>query len=219
MRGIGIVIPAAGSSSRMRGRDKLLEEVDRQPLLTRQTLMALGTGFPVLVTLRPNSPRAKVLPKGLERRDVPDAAEGLAASLRCGARWARARDLTALMVLLADLPELTLDDLQCVTAHFAQDPSQICRATDDSGKPGHPVIFPAIFFDEMQELTGDDGARPLLAQHPLRLCRLPDLRATTDLDTPEAWASWRAKREREQATPTRRRTLSHRRFRSHRRNL
>jgi CTP:molybdopterin cytidylyltransferase MocA len=197
MRGIGIVIPAAGNSTRMRGRDKLLEPVAGQPLLTRQTRLALGTGWPVLVTLRPGDARAKVLPDSVERREVPEAAEGLAASLRCGAAWAQNQGLTALMVLLADLPELTLDDLQCVAAHYAQDPSHICRATDDSGKPGHPVIFPAAFFDRMQKLTGDDGARPLLAQHPLRLCPLPDLRATTDLDTPEAWAAWRAKQARE----------------------
>jgi len=197
MRGIGIVIPAAGNSSRMRGRDKLLEPVAGQPLLARQARLALGAGWPVLVTLRPGDARAKVLPDSVERREVPDAAEGLTASLRCGAAWAQNQGLTALMVLLADLPELTLDDLQCVVAQYAQDPSQICRATDDSGKPGHPVIFPAVFFDAMQKLTGDDGARPLLEQHPPRLCALPGQHATTDLDTPEAWAAWRAKQARE----------------------
>jgi CTP:molybdopterin cytidylyltransferase MocA len=197
MRDIGILIPAAGASSRMRGRDKLLEEVGGQPLLARQAHLALNTGWPVLVTRRPEDARAKVLPEGVERRDLPKAAEGLAASLRCGAAWAQAKYLTALMILLADLPELTLDDLQCVTAHYAQDPTRPCRATDDSGKPGHPVIFPAAFFDQLQGLTGDDGAKPILARHSPRLCPLPGLRATTDLDTPEDWAAWRAKQARE----------------------
>ena len=193
MHGIGIVIPAAGRSSRMRGRDKLLEEVGGQPLLARQAHLALNTGWPVLVTLNSGGARARVLPEGVERRNVPEAAEGLAASLRCGAAWAQARGLTALMVLLADLPDLTLDDLQSVAAHFAQDPTHPCRASDDSGTPGHPVVFPARFFGQMQGLSGDEGAKPLLSDHPARLCPLPGLRATTDLDTPEAWAAWRAK--------------------------
>jgi len=197
MRGIGIVIPAAGASSRMRGRDKLLEQVAGQPLLARQARLALATGGPVLVTLRPGDARTKVLPGTVERREIPDAAEGLAASLRCGAAWAQGQGLTALMVLLADLPELTMDDLQYVAAHYAQDPTQPCRATDDSGKPGHPVIFPAKHFEAMQKLHGDDGAKPLLAQDPPRLCPLPDLHATTDLDTPEDWAAWRANQSRE----------------------
>lgn len=196
MHNIGILIPAAGTSSRMRGGDKLLEQVDGQPLLARQAQIARATGYPVLVTLRPDDPRANVLPDGVAVQETAEATEGLAASLRTGAAWAQDQGFGAIMIVLADLPEITLDDLQTVTAHFAQDPTEICRATDDSGKPGHPVIFPAAVFDRMQELTGDDGAKPLLAQQPPRLCRLPGLRATTDLDTPEAWAAWRAKRAR-----------------------
>jgi len=181
----------------MRGRDKLLEPVGELPLLTRQAQLALATGWPVLVTLRPGDARAGVLPERVEPHEVPDAAEGLAASLRCGAAWAQAQDLAALMVLLADLPDLTPDDLHSVAACFAQDPTRPCRATDDSGKPGHPVIFPTSYFDAMQNLRGDDGAKPILADHPARLCPLPGLRASTDLDTPEAWAAWRARQARE----------------------
>ncbi|WP_294621047.1 nucleotidyltransferase family protein [uncultured Roseovarius sp.] len=197
MRSIGIVIPAAGASSRMRGCDKLLEKVDGQPLLARQARRALATGWPVLVTLRPGDARAEVIPDGVARREVPGAAEGLAASLRSGAAWAESLNLTALMVVLADLPDLTTEDLETIAAAFSEDPNRIIRATDDSGKPGHPVIFPAKHFEAMQILRGDDGAKPLLAQDPPRLCPLPGLRATTDLDTPEDWAAWRANQTRE----------------------
>lgn len=196
MHNIGILIPAAGTSSRMRGRDKLLEDVDGVPLLARQARVALCLGCPVLVSLRPGDPRGTVLPDDTEQAEVPDAVEGLSASLRTGAAWAQDQGFDALLVLLADLPDLTASDLQTVLGDFTGSPTRIIRATDDSGKPGHPVIFPAAVFDRMQELTGDDGAKPLLAQQPPRLCRLPGLRATTDLDTPEAWAAWRAKRVR-----------------------
>ena len=46
-----ILIPAAGRSSRMRGRDKLLEQVGGIPLLRLRVEAALATGHQVLVTL------------------------------------------------------------------------------------------------------------------------------------------------------------------------
>jgi len=192
MRDIAILIPAAGRSSRMQGRDKLMENVEGQPLLARQTHMALATGAPVLVTVRPGDERIKALPKGAKGREVQDASEGIAASLRTGAAWAQDLGADALMVVLADLPDLTVQDLEMVADHFKKDPSLICRASDDSGKPGHPVIFPAKYFAQIQRLSGDQGAKAILAQAQPRICRLPGLRATTDLDTPEAWAAWRA---------------------------
>ena len=42
--GVFILIPAAGGSTRMRGRDKLLEDVGGTPLLARQVRVALSTG-------------------------------------------------------------------------------------------------------------------------------------------------------------------------------
>ncbi|NBR54129.1 MAG: nucleotidyltransferase family protein, partial [Rhodobacteraceae bacterium] len=41
-----ILILAAGKSSRMRGRDKHLEEIDGVPLLRRLALAALALGEP-----------------------------------------------------------------------------------------------------------------------------------------------------------------------------
>jgi CTP:molybdopterin cytidylyltransferase MocA len=192
MHDITILIPAAGSSSRMRGRDKLLEDVGGQPLLARQTRMALATGAPVLVTLRPRDQRSEVLPRGAKALNMPEASEGLAASLRSGAAWAEALGANALMVVLADLPDLTAQDLETVADHFSEEPRRICRATDESGQAGHPVIFPSLYFAQIQRLSGDDGAKAILAQNPPRICRLPALHATTDLDTPEAWTAWRA---------------------------
>ncbi|MDP4033396.1 MAG: nucleotidyltransferase family protein, partial [Pseudorhodobacter sp.] len=73
----------------------------------------------------------------------------------------------------------------------------ILRATDAAGRPGHPVIFPPWVLPELMGLSGDEGARPVLSRHAdrLRLIALPEQHATTDLDTPEAWAHWRSGRE------------------------
>ena len=62
-----IIILAAGASSRMRGRDKLLELVEGDPLLRRQAQMVRDvTSGPVIVALPPMPhPRYAVL-KGLD---------------------------------------------------------------------------------------------------------------------------------------------------------
>lgn len=190
-----ILIPAAGFSRRMRGADKLLEPVDGIALLTRQARAALATGARVIVTLPPApGPRGAAL-AGLDVTRVPvaDAAEGMAASIRAGVA-ALAPGTSALMILLADLPEIEAPDLARLLAAQSETPGAILRAAAEDGRPGHPVVFPPDLFAELAMVTGDEGARRVVAAHRGRLrdLPLPGARAVTDLDTPEAWAAWRA---------------------------
>jgi|SRR6056297_1569000 len=194
MADVLILIPAAGASSRMRGRDKLLEEVRGAPLLRDRVVMALGLGQDVLVTLPPDRPlRAEALrdlaQPHLSTVSVEDAATGLSASLHTGADWALRHGDSALMVLLPDLPDLTAEDINNVLQ--AYDGTHIIRATAQDGTPGHPVLFPAAFLPAMRHLKGDQGAQDILRANPVQTVRLPGTRATTDLDTPEAWTAWR----------------------------
>lgn len=187
-----ILILAAGSSSRMGDRDKLLEQVQGVPLLTLMAQRALETGAQVRVCLPgPDHPRVKALPADARPVWVPDAAEGMGASIRTGALSASRTE--ALMILPADMPELTTNDLQ--TLWQAHTPDAITRGASADGRPGHPVIFPQDLLRELETLRGDEGAKSVLVRHRqrLNLVSLPDQHALTDLDTPEAWANWRAK--------------------------
>ncbi|VVT29443.1 Molybdopterin-guanine dinucleotide biosynthesis protein MobA [Roseovarius sp. EC-HK134] len=192
MGAVAILVPAAGASSRMRGTDKLLEMVRGQPLLRDRVTLALGTGCDVAVTLPPEGLARRTALKGLDATllPVPDAATGMSASLRAGATWAMAEGVTALMVLLPDLPDLTADDMKIMLQ--VNDYEHIFRACDADGTPGHPVILPARLLPDLAQITGDTGARDLLRAHPVTPVPLPRQHATTDLDTPEAWAAWRA---------------------------
>jgi molybdenum cofactor cytidylyltransferase len=124
------------------------------------------------------------------------AAEGMAASIRA-ATAAAAAQTDALILLLADMPEVSAAHLDALIA--AYDPEEgraICRASDSRGRPGHPVLIGRRFFEALGRLEGDAGAKALLEAHGdlVETVPTPGLAATTDLDTPEAWAAWREAR-------------------------
>lgn len=191
-----ILILAAGSSSRMRGGDKLLERIDGAPQLARIAKAALTTGCPVAVALPQNHPKRAACLAGLavQHVTVPNPEDGMAASLTAG--LAALPVSAPVLLLLADLPDITAQDLQLFLAAWAKAPDAILRGTAGDGTAGHPVGFPPDLRAELLGLTGDQGARAVLARHKQRVLpvALPDTHATTDLDTPEDWALWRASR-------------------------
>lgn len=186
------LILAAGSSSRMgASRDKLLENIGNKPILEAAIQRATAVSDRVFVCLPgPTHPRAQLL-QGASAIWVADAEEGMGASIRTGVN--ALPDATDLMILPADMPDLTLDDLATVWA--AHKDGAITRGATADGRPGHPVIFPQELLRELLELRGDQGARQVIVRHRqrLHLVPLPAEHALTDLDTPEAWAAWRAR--------------------------
>ncbi|SPJ29713.1 nucleotidyltransferase family protein [Falsiruegeria mediterranea] len=195
MSTIPIILLAAGQSRRMRGTDKLLQQVDGMPLLRRAAQIALGAG-PVIVALPPEPHERYTALDGLDVQmvPVPDAAEGMNTSLRT-ALQNLPQDAPAVIVLLADLPELTADDIKKIV-HSVENKKdfKIHRGATQDGKPGHPVAFDRSLFEELRGLSGDEGAQVIVRRHndTVRLIPLEGDRARLDLDTPEAWADWRA---------------------------
>ena len=195
-----ILLMAAGASSRMRGADKLLQVIDGETLLHRQAARACATGNPVIVTLPPDGVLRQAALAGLPVTavPVPDARLGMAASLRAGVTAAAGLPGRAagLMVVPADMPDLTTADLAALIAAFGGAPDRIWRGAAADGTPGHPAIFPRAMWPALAAVTGDRGGIDVIraAGDGVRLCPLPGRAALTDLDTPEDWAAWRAQR-------------------------
>ena len=163
-----ILILAAGASSRMRGRDKLLEEVEGEPLLARQVRVAAATGRPVHVALRPRDDARRAVIGDAAAIEVPDAHLGLARSIAAG--LAALAGAPAVLLLPGDMPALTTGDLLAVlTAPRGSD--EVVRAATAAGAPGHPVLVPASAHPRFAGLMG--RRRPRRPARPARPARAP----------------------------------------------
>jgi molybdenum cofactor cytidylyltransferase len=194
---VSALLLAAGASTRMEGRDKLLEVVGGEPVLRRAARALLASAADeVVVVVRPGDAarRAALADLPLTIVENPEAAEGMASSIRAGLVALRP-DADAAVVALADMPEIGAAHVDRLLAAF--DPAEgraICRATDREGRPGHPVLFGRRFFESLGRLGGDEGAREILRANEDFVVDVatPGRGARLDLDTPEAWAAWRA---------------------------
>ncbi|MEL6793551.1 MAG: nucleotidyltransferase family protein, partial [Pseudomonadota bacterium] len=201
---VAAILLAAGSSSRMRGADKLMEDVDGEPLLRRSARrLQASRADELIVVIRPDDERRREALAGLECRIVenPSAAEGMGASIRVG-MGAIADASDAALIALADMPEIGTEDVdRLIAAYDAEEGREIIRAATRDHQVGNPVLFGRRFFEALRTLEGDEGARGLLAAHAdlVRTVSFSGDQARLDLDTPEEWAAWRSGRAGSQA--------------------
>ena len=192
--GVTAILLAAGSSSRMRGDDKLMRKVGNATLLRHCVEVALGANIDqCIVVLKEGATDHKTALQDLPVKivETADAGLGMSASLRAGIL---AMDTTpkAILVGLADMPDLTPDHFNKIIAgHDASKNRFIICPTNPNGKRGHPVLFDAKFTENLTNLQGDTGAKDILKTVPEWVFEIPsDAAVSLDLDTPEAWDAW-----------------------------
>jgi molybdenum cofactor cytidylyltransferase len=109
--------------------------------------------------------------------------EGIASSIRLGVGLLPVT-CAAVMVLLADQPAVTSNDLKALVSAWSDEP-QCMAAAFYKEVVGAPAIFPRRSFGELASLRGDVGARLLLQREGNRLLRVPMPNAGIDVDKPE----------------------------------
>lgn len=193
---VAAIVLAAGSSSRMRGSDKLLEPVNGSALIRHVTDMLGRSGVDLVIcVLRTNDAARMAALEGCNAQIVlnPRAEQGMGTSIAAAIATLDA-DVDAALIVLADMPGLSADHVDRLLAAF--DPAEnrsIVRAMTPEGRAGHPVLFGRRFFEPLAALQGDAGARQILAEHSEFIAEviLSGDAAVIDLDTPEAWQAWR----------------------------
>jgi molybdenum cofactor cytidylyltransferase len=189
---IAAVILAAGRSRRM-GQNKLLAELDGQPLIARTVAAVLASrARPVLVVTGHDARalRAALAGAGLADRVAfvhNDGHEGgLGTSLSAGIAALDA-GVDAALIVLADMPRLRAAQIDAVAAAFAKDAERDICAPFFAGRRGNPVLFPARCFAALQSLAGDRGGRDLLRDQAERVLavEVDSDGVLVDVDTPE----------------------------------
>ena len=199
---IPILLLAAGASSRMGSSHKLLRKVDGVPLAARVASRLAGSrasGIVAVVGSRGDAvaDAFRMADAGPFRVLVNELhGEGIGASIRAGIA-AVAAESDAVVIALADMPEIVASDIdRLIGAYDPARGSGICRLVGPEGQPGHPVLFGRRYFEALGRLSGDRGAREVLAEHPQDLVDLEvPVERLADLDTEIDWERWLAKRQ------------------------
>ncbi|MCQ0988301.1 NTP transferase domain-containing protein [Jiella marina] len=186
---VDIVVLAAGRSSRMGGPNKLLATFEGVPLIRRsvETALAARNAETVRVVVGHMKDEIVAALEGLavEIVENPLFADGLSTSLKAG--FAASEQADGVLVMLADQPLLTPQDLDRLIAAFTGEGRGAIVAAADRGKRRNPVILSTGFAPAIHALVGDVGAARIIAAHPDALTEIDiGVAASTDVDTPEA---------------------------------
>jgi molybdenum cofactor cytidylyltransferase len=191
MRAPGLIVLAAGGSTRM-GRPKQLLPWKGRTLLRHACEIALATPCrPVLVVL---GCEASVSASELEGPDVvtvvnPHWRQGMGHSVAVGiaALEVRVPDATGALLLLVDQPTVTAAYLDLLLARWSP-PAWPIAATKYPEGGGVPAILDRTFFAELRGLDSDRGARGIILRDKDRVALVdPGAAGFIDLDTPQAY--------------------------------
>lgn len=187
---VAIVILAAGKSTRTGAEHKLLAEFGGTSLIRRSVLTAIASNNADIVVVtghRTEDIEAQIsdLPVKIVHNDLYTA--GMSSSLSLGVAIAERYAPHGIMIALSDMPELTSSNLNVLFEAFRTTQGKsIVRAVSGS-MPGHPVIFPASLYARLKMLTGDGGARDIIATCGLAIVTVDiGAAAVLDVDTAEA---------------------------------
>jgi CTP:molybdopterin cytidylyltransferase MocA len=106
--------------------------------------------------------------------------EGIASSIRTGVHAAAGAE--SILLMTCDQPTVTAAHLRLLLEAAKQ---TSIAASSYAGRIGIPAVFPEKFFEELLQLRGDTGARPLLNKKTKEIITVPLADGELDIDTPE----------------------------------
>lgn len=183
-----VIVLAAGEGSRFgAATHKLAQSLGDSSVLAATLANALASGLHVVVVT--TAAFAAVARSSVAARDVvvlPDVGSGPVGSLGMGVSIAAGVNCrphaAGWLVLPGDMPTVQPATLQAVARTLDQHSVVFAQYL---GRRGHPVGFAAELYSELAALSGDEGARRLIARYPAFGIELDDPGVLIDIDTPQ----------------------------------
>lgn len=187
------VMLAAGNSSRMRGRHKLLLPIDGDPAIRRSVRALLAAGPEEIVVVTGFNGRAVIEAlEGLPLRFQfnPYYEQGQMTSVAAGVA-ALSAPCSVVLVCLGDQVLLEPDDYRELIDAYGAMPHGSILVPSCSGQRGNPVAFSASYAAEVVSGHVNPGCKKLIAEHPdeVFVHEAKHDRFALDMDTPEDYAN------------------------------
>jgi len=182
---ISVCVLAAGKSLRF-GASKQTAEWRGKPLLQYALAAANGAcAGQVALVVGHNQEAVVKAAAGLFDQLIMnrDYEDGIGTSIAAGIRAVR-DDVDAVVILLADQALVTATHIDDIVKAWSGADDEIV-ASSFGATTGPPILFPSKAFEQLCNLSGDTGARAILANDSfdVRLVDCPS--AGFDVDTPE----------------------------------
>jgi len=185
---IGVVILAAGSSSRL-GYPKQLVEFKGKPML--QHILDVADSFEfetevLVLGAGAEEIKDKIEPRKFEILFNKNWEEGMASSIRIGLERSleKEKDLEDLLILLSDQPFVSEERIEALIKEQLTGNSQTTFSEYD-GDVGVPAIFSRSVFPFLKELKGDHGAKKLILDKKIEFRTVKFEKGNFDVDTKE----------------------------------
>jgi molybdenum cofactor cytidylyltransferase len=180
----GLIILAAGSSSRLGSPKQNLNYKGKTLLQTAIETALASVCKPVIVVLGAN---ADVIRPTIESSNItivqnPDWEEGMASSIRSGITELKniAPDAESVILMLCDQPFVDTYLLNMLIIVKSKAGIAVCSYNETVGPP---VLFDAIYFEELLLLKGNEGAKKLIEKHAHTVTEIPFRQGSVDIDT------------------------------------
>ncbi len=186
---LSLIVLAAGKSTRMRGRNKLLIKVDGKPIIRRVVEAGLKSKVDeVIVVLGWEADKIKERLGDLPCRWVlnEDYEKGQSVSLRVGLREI-AEATQAILVLPGDVAMIDSRSINLVINEYARKKTPIIIAAH-KGRPGHPILLDKQLFSEIEKIDEPTfGLKAVVKKHneDVRLVEAGSTNVLQDVDAPE----------------------------------
>ena len=190
---IAVVVLAAGLSRRWGDDNKLAAHIDGQAMVARSVDVALGASArPVIVVLGHEAElvRTALADLPVTFQFAPDYASGMAASLKAGIA-AVPPECDGALVCLGDMPWVRPETLDYLIGTFDLGGRDLALVPTYRGEWGNPMLIGRTMFGDIARLSGDRGAKSLLAGVPARVREIPvdDPAILRDVDQPSELAA------------------------------